>query len=172
MYDALAEGVVKRQATFEDDADGAVHRQQLVDRAIVFERGAFHVFHHDPGPVRLDHRIINFDNVRVIKPTPGRAFGLEKLAQTPRHGGVVLIEANQLDGDRMAPVRIIGQIDDRRGSLAQGLDDLVFADFFHDAEFSLLFASSIGIFTFQYKDITTSSNKHKAALEIGKTVPS
>lgn len=69
------------------------------------------------------------DDVGMIEASADRVLGLEELAQPARHGSIVLPEANQLDGDKAVEVWVMGQIDDRRCSLAQGTNDFIFAYF-------------------------------------------
>ena len=89
MDDAFPVGIIKRQRAFEDNPDNAMQWQQLADRHELVERRSVDIFHDDVGLLGFDHRIVDPDNVGVVKPPTDAAFGLEQLHQAPRHGSVV-----------------------------------------------------------------------------------
>ena len=68
MHDALPESMIKRQRAFENDFYGAMHRQQLIDRAKTLDRFAINRLHDQIGMIRLDMGVVDLNDIRVIKP--------------------------------------------------------------------------------------------------------
>ncbi len=133
MHHPLTERMVEREAAFEKDADGPVHRQQAIDRAKLVERLALDILHDDVGLIVFNDRVVDLDDVRVIETSSDRPFNLEQLAQAPRHHGVIATKADQFDRDLASAVRIARQVDDRRRAFAQYTNGFVLADLFHVA---------------------------------------
>lgn len=79
--DPVLKSEVERPDALEDDLDHLAQREQTVHLAIALEGGARDVLHHDVAVLRLAHRVVNFDDVRVLQPTGERRFGKESLAQ-------------------------------------------------------------------------------------------
>ncbi len=99
MNDALPVGRVERHAALEDDADHAVHGQQLVDARMLLKREALHIFHCQIGEIRFDHRFVNLHDVRMIQALGNHPFVLEQLAHAARHRPAILPELDHLDGN-------------------------------------------------------------------------
>ena len=131
MDDALTVGAVERHAALENDADDAVHRQQLVDTTVFLEAETVDVLHRHVGKVIFDRGVIDANDVRVIETLRDHALVLEQLAHPPRHRGAVLTEADDLDRHLAAAIRIVAQVHRGRGALAQFPDDPVFAYLLH-----------------------------------------
>ena len=97
----------------------------------MIQRIALDVLHDDIGLIGLDLRVVDLDDVRMIKTPADRSFDLEQFAQTTGHDGVILAKPDQLDGDFQPAVRIARQVDDRRRALSQCANDLVLTYLFH-----------------------------------------
>ena len=131
MDDALPISRIECHAALEDDADDAVHGQQLVDAAMLFKAETVDVLHRQIGVIILDNGVVDLHDVRVIHPARDHAFILEELAHAARHGRAVLAETDHLDRDLTAGLGIVTEINRRRRPLAELANDAVFAYRFH-----------------------------------------
>ena len=131
MDDALAISAVERHAALENDADNPVHRQQLVDPAVLLKIEALDVLHRQVSKIILNHGIKNPHDIRMIKPPGNHAFVLEQLAHAPRHRRRILAEADNLDGDLALGFRVIAEVDRSSRPLTQFTTHAVSAYRFH-----------------------------------------
>jgi hypothetical protein len=129
MDHAVLERVVERAAHLEDHQHRLAHRQEVRLRAKLLERAARHVLHHDVALVPLDHRVVHADDVGVVQLAGERGLVQEQLLEALgfllAHLGVAL---RDLHGDLAVVERVLGEVHEGRGALAQLGQDAVLAD--------------------------------------------
>ena len=128
--DAVLVRVLERADALEDDLDHLADRQQPVARRVLLQRAARHVLHHQVAAVRLDHRVVDVDDVRVVELAGERGFGDERLVHARARSRYRAPRANSqhLDRDVALGERVARKVDVAGGAAADLADHRVLAD--------------------------------------------
>ncbi len=129
--DAVLEGVVERAVALEDDLDRLLERQQRVGVAVLLERAARHVLHHDVRIAFFRHRIVDRRDVRMIELAGQGGFVEEDALKAPERVGVGGVGGHE-HLDRDFTVREgIARVEDAAGrALAELAQHRILADAF------------------------------------------
>src|SRR6185503_13434582 len=80
VRDALLVGELERARALEHDLDHALDRQQRVGLAVLLQRAAVDIFHHQVMQVLVGHRVVDLADVRVLQLARELGLGEEQLA--------------------------------------------------------------------------------------------
>ena len=132
VHDPLTVGVVEGHAALEDDADGAMDRQQAFEIAVPLEGVAREVLHDHVGFLAGYHRLEDLYDVGVIEALRDGLLGLEQLEQAAIPLGLVpglVVEADVLDRQRIGVERTLREIYGRGRASPYLANDPVLANF-------------------------------------------
>ena len=129
MDDPAAVRVVEREAGLEHDFDHPLHGHQLVGLAVLLERRAIHVLHHQVVLVFRRHGVVDGDDVRMRELAGERCLVQEQPLEPAleRRVGDGFIP-DHLDGDAAAEERIFSQVHAAGRTAPEHTEHLVLAD--------------------------------------------
>ncbi len=127
--DAVPAGVLERPDALEDDLDDLGDGQQTVGSGMGLQRRAGDVLHHEVAAVRLDHRVVDVDDMRVVQLPGERRLGDERLVHHALFLRIgVLVELEHLDRHVAIGEGIAREVHLAGGAAADLLRDRIFAD--------------------------------------------
>src|SRR5438045_6667622 len=129
MDNAVAPRVLERADALEADLDHLGDGQQARDVRMRLERRARHILHHEVAAPRLDHRVEDVDDVRMVELARERGLGDERLVLHALLRLVgALVEQEQLARDVAPGGWVAREVHPARSAAAELAHDRVFAD--------------------------------------------